>query len=92
MGVKKLLKFLTDYSGIVRDTKIYDYTGKKIVEDLGKTIFSQRVEEVLSVLKTVFNHDHLYTRGGNSSFVTFDLDDNISLVSNEDDIKGGAVL
>jgi hypothetical protein len=46
------------------------------------------VEEVLSVLKTVFNHDHLYTRGGNSSFVTFDLDDNISLVSNEDDKKG----
>lgn len=50
------------------------------------------MEEVLSVLKTVFNHDHLYTRGGNSSFVTFDLNDNISLISNEDGIKGGAVL
>ena len=39
MGVKKLLKFLTDYSGIVRDTKIYDYTGKKIAIDISLLLY-----------------------------------------------------
>jgi polyphosphate glucokinase len=72
---------------------IYDsYIGKKVIEDLGRAIWSERVAEVLNVLKSVFNYDHLYIGGGNSRFVTFDLDDKISLVSNEDGIKGGAVL
>ena len=39
MGVKKLLKFLTDYSGIVCDTKIYDYTGKKIAIDISLLLY-----------------------------------------------------
>jgi polyphosphate glucokinase len=72
---------------------IYDnYIGKKVFEDLGKIVWNQRVEEVLSVLKNVFNYDHLYIGGGNSRFITLNLDDNITLVSNEDGIKGGAVL
>jgi len=72
---------------------IYDnYIGKKVFEDLGKTIWNQRVEEVLNIIKTVFNYDHLYIGGGNSRFITLDLDDNITLVSNEDGIKGGAAL
>ncbi len=72
---------------------IYDnYVGKKVFEDLGISVWNQRVEEVLSVLKNVFNYDHLYIGGGNSRFITLDLDDNMTLVSNEDGIKGGAVL
>jgi polyphosphate glucokinase len=72
---------------------IYDnYIGKKVFEDLGKIVWNQRVEEVLSVLKNVFNYDHLYIGGGNSRFIALNLDDNITLVSNEDGIKGGAVL
>jgi polyphosphate glucokinase len=47
---------------------------------------------VLNIIKTVFNYDHLYIGGGNSRFITLDLDDNITLVSNEDGIKGGAAL
>jgi polyphosphate glucokinase len=43
-------------------------------------------------LKTVFNYDHLYIGGGNSRKINFALDDNITLVSNEDGIKGGAKL
>jgi flap endonuclease-1 len=39
MGVKKLLKFLTDYSGIVCETKIYDYTGKKIAIDISLLLY-----------------------------------------------------
>ena len=43
-------------------------------------------------MKTVFNYDHLYIGGGNSRKINFPLDSNITLVSNEDGIKGGAKL
>jgi polyphosphate glucokinase len=55
-------------------------------------MWNKRVEEVLRVLKTVFNYDHLYIGGGNSRFITLALDSKTTLVSNEDGIKGGAAL
>ena len=71
----------------------YDqYVGKKALEELGQLMWNKRVEEVLRVLKTVFNYDHLYIGGGNSRFITLALDSKTTLVSNEDGIKGGAVL
>lgn len=48
--------------------------------------------KVLAVLKTVFNYDHLYLGGGNASKIKFPLDENISIVSNIEGIKGGAKL
>jgi flap endonuclease-1 len=39
MGVKKLLKFLTDYSGIVCETRISDYKGKKIAIDISLMLY-----------------------------------------------------
>jgi polyphosphate glucokinase len=72
---------------------IYDkYVGNKAFEELGEIRWNKRVEEVLRVLKTVFNYDHLYIGGGNSRFIQLSLDDKITLVSNEDGIKGGATL
>lgn len=72
---------------------IYDkYVGKRAFEALGESIWNKRVEEVLGVLKTVFNYDHLYIGGGNSRFINLSLDDKITLVSNEDGIRGGAAL
>ncbi len=72
---------------------IYDkFVGKKALEELGQLMWNKRVEEVLRVLKTVFNYDHLYIGGGNSRFITLALDSNTTLVSNEDGIKGGAAL
>lgn len=59
---------------------------------LGETEWNKRVQKMLSVFKTVFNYDHLYIGGGNSSRVTIPLDKNINIVSNEDGIKGGAKL
>lgn len=72
---------------------IYDkFVGKKALEELGQFMWNKRVEEVLRVLKTVFNYDHLYIGGGNSRFITLALDNKTTLVSNEDGIKGGAAL
>ncbi|MDB5111057.1 MAG: hypothetical protein JWR67_2171 [Mucilaginibacter sp.] len=71
----------------------YDtYIGEKALEKIGKRKWNHRLENVLAILKTVFNYDHLYIGGGNARKVNFKLDDNVKLVSNEDGIKGGARL
>ncbi len=44
------------------------------------------------MLKVVFNYDRLYIGGGNSSKLTFKLDENIKIVTNKEGIKGGARL
>lgn len=73
--------------------KTYDqYVGNNALEDIGQEKWNKRLQKVLSVLKTVFNYDHLFISGGNSKKITFDLDKNITLVSNMDGIKGGAKL
>ena len=50
------------------------------------------MRNVIEILKTVFNYDHLYISGGNAKKINFKTDDNITLVSNMDGIKGGANL
>jgi polyphosphate glucokinase len=73
--------------------KTYDqYIGNNAMEDIGQEKWNSRLQKVLSVLKTVFNYDHLFISGGNSKKITFEIDRNITLVSNMDGIKGGAKL
>ena len=73
--------------------KTYDqFIGNSALEDIGPEKWNKRLQKILSVLKTVFNYDHLFISGGNSKKITFDLDKNITLVSNMDGIKGGAKL
>jgi polyphosphate glucokinase len=73
--------------------KTYDqYIGNSALEDIGPEKWNKRLEKVLSVLKTVFNYDHLFISGGNAKRITFHLDKNITLVTNIDGIKGGAKL
>ncbi len=72
---------------------IYDkYIGIKALKKEGIVKWNKRVQKILLVLKPVFNYDHLYIGGGNSGKINFPLDKNISIVSNEDGIKGGAKL
>lgn len=73
--------------------KTYDqYIGNNAFEDIGPEKWNNRLQKVLSVLKTVFNYDHLFISGGNSKKIGIDLDKNITLVTNMDGIKGGAKL
>ena len=69
-----------------------DYIGEKALEKEGKKKWNERMEKVFKVLKTVFNYDTLYIGGGNADKLTFKLDDNMKLVTNEDGIKGGSRL
>ena len=69
-----------------------DYIGEEALQKLGKKKWNKHLKKILEVLKTVFNYDHLYISGGNSEFINFSLDDNISVCGNKDGIKGGAVL
>lgn len=69
-----------------------DYIGERALEKEGKEKWNKRMKKVFGILKTVFNYDTLYIGGGNGRKLTFKLDDNMRLVTNEDGIKGGARL
>jgi len=72
---------------------IYDeFVGEKALEKEGKKKWNERMVKVFEVLKTVFNYDTLYIGGGNADKLTFKLDDNMKIVTNEDGIKGGSRL
>lgn len=68
------------------------YIGSRSRIDIGNEKWNIRIQELLTVLQTVFNYDHLYIGGGNAHFIDFELDNNITIVSNEQGIKGGAQL
>jgi polyphosphate glucokinase len=73
--------------------KTYDeYIGNKAFEDIGVEKWNKRLYKVFGILKTVFNYDHLYISGGNAKKIMFKLDDNMTVVTNLDGIKGGAKL
>ena len=69
-----------------------EYIGKKALDEVGLERWNKRLTKVIEILKTVFNYDHLYISGGNAKKITFEVDDNISIVSNIDGIKGGVKL
>jgi polyphosphate glucokinase len=72
---------------------IYDsYIGAATLQKIGVVRWNRRVKKMLTVFKTVFNYDHLYIGGGNADKIDFVLDKNMSVVSNQDGIKGGARL
>lgn len=79
-------------SPITRHNSYDAYIGDKAFEAEGKKKWNLRMEKVLNVLKTLFNYDYLYIGGGNARELTFKLDKNVKLVTNQDGIKGGARL
>ena len=73
--------------------KKYDldvYIGDKTRRKIGDGHWNKRVEKLIEVLETVFNYDRLYLGGGNSRCVKFGLPRNVSIVSNDAGMEGGA--
>ena len=68
------------------DNTIGDKTRRRI----GNAHWNRRVKKLIAVLHTVFAYDHLYLGGGNSRCVNFKLPRNVSLVSNDAGMEGGA--
>ena len=60
---------------------------RKKVGDKG---WSRRVEKAIADMRRLTNFDHLYVGGGNATHLTFEPNPDISIVSNEAGIDGGA--
>jgi len=69
-----------------------EYIGENALVEIGKERWNNRMKKVFVVLKTVFNYDQLYIGGGNATKIKFDLDKNMTLITNKDGIRGGARL
>jgi polyphosphate glucokinase len=71
----------------------YDtFVGNEVLLKIGKKRWNKRVQRVIEALQGLTHYDHLYIGGGNSKYVTGELPDTITLVSNEAGIDGGAAL
>jgi polyphosphate glucokinase len=66
------------------------YIGDKTRRRIGDAHWNRRIKKLVAVLQTVFAYDHLYLGGGNSRCVNFKLPHNVSLVSNDAGMEGGA--
>ena len=66
------------------------YVGDQTRRKMGNGHWNRRVKKLIAVLETVFNYDRLYLGGGNSRCVKFKLPRNVTIVSNDAGMEGGA--
>jgi len=64
--------------------------GDEARRKIGNARWNKRIKKLIPVLQSVFNYDHLYLGGGNSSDLTFKLPRNVTIVSNDAGMEGGA--
>lgn len=77
----------------VRKGKDYDdFIGDAALKKDGDKKWNRKLKEVLQTFKTVINYDQLYLSGGNTRYINFKLDANISVENNRDGIRGGVFL
>jgi len=77
----------------VHKSKTYDeFLGDEARDAVGNKRWNKRLQRVIPILQTVFNFDHLYIGGGNSEHVRIALPEEVSLISNDEGIHGGAKL
>ena len=69
-----------------------DYVGKRGYEKYGDEKWNGLVEKAIEQTSKLFNWDSLYLGGGNAKKITFRLPENVTIVSNEDGLLGGAKL
>ncbi len=69
-----------------------DYVGNDALRKHGKKRWNRHVRYTIDVLDSLLHYDHLYIGGGNATRVTFKLPANVSLVSNDAGLEGGAGL
>jgi len=76
---------------VVRRKDDFDvYIGDQTRRKLGNHHWNRRVKKLIGVLETVFAYDRLYLGGGNSRCVKFKLPRNVTIVSNDAGMEGGA--
>lgn len=77
----------------IRGKKAYDdYIGDAGLKKVGLKRWNRRVARTIDILYALLHFDHLFIGGGNAANVSIQLPDNVSLVSNDAGIEGGAML
>jgi polyphosphate glucokinase len=76
-----------------RKGETYDeHLGNAARKKVGNRKWNKRVKRAIRTLRTLTSFDHLYIGGGNAKKIDFELDPDVTIVSNEAGIKGGVVL
>ena len=76
---------------VVRKKDDFDiYVGDGTRRQIGNSQWNRRIKKLIGVLETVFAYDRLYLGGGNSRCVKFRLPRNVTIVSNDAGMEGGA--
>ena len=68
------------------------YIGDKTRKKIGHKSWNKRVAKLIAMLERVFNYDHLYFGGGNAQRIDLALPKNVSIVSNDAGMEGGAFV
>ena len=77
----------------LRKGKTYeDYLGRHGYKKYGQQKWNKILELAIAQTAHTFNWDHLYIGGGNAKLVSFNLPENVSLISNQDGLLGGLKL
>lgn len=76
-----------------RKEKTYDQQiGDKARKKVGKKEWNRRVKRAIKTLRVLTHFDKLYIGGGNADRITFELDPDVKIISNECGVRGGAWL
>ncbi len=76
-----------------RQRETYDQQlGNAARKQVGDERWNKRVKKALDNMRRLTSFDHLYVGGGNAKKITFALDPDITLVSNEAGVEGGVAL
>jgi polyphosphate glucokinase len=77
----------------LRKGKTYeDYLGRAGYKRFGEKKWNKILIKAIAQTAHTFNWDRLYIGGGNAKLVSFELPENVSLVSNQDGLLGGLKL
>ena len=76
-----------------RKGETYDeHLGNAARKRVGNQKWNRRVKKAIRTLRALSNFDHLYVGGGNAKKIDFELDPDVTVVSNDAGIKGGVAL
>jgi polyphosphate glucokinase len=76
-----------------RKGETYDeQLGNAARKRIGNRTWNKRVRRAIRALRALTSFDHLYIGGGNAKKIDFELDPDVTVVSNDAGLKGGVVL
>jgi polyphosphate glucokinase len=78
---------------VFRKGETYDeHLGNAARKRVGNARWNKRVRKAIRSLRALTSFDHLYIGGGNAKKIAFELDPDVTVVSNDAGIKGGIAL